>query len=91
MIRLVRADVGLLDAALAGDEALSARLGSPVVPGWVTFTEALEPTRDAAAADRTGGRWGTRFFVTTEPAELVGWGGFKGPRPGDGGDTGDAR
>jgi RimJ/RimL family protein N-acetyltransferase len=83
LIRLVRADVQMLDAALAGDEALARSLGVDVVPGWITFTEALEPTRDAAAADSTGGRWGTRFFVASEPEELVGWGGFKGP-PRDG-------
>jgi RimJ/RimL family protein N-acetyltransferase len=75
----VRADLELLDAALEGDDALAAALGHGVVPGWVTFTEALQPTRDTLAADSSGGRWGTRFFVTGDPPELVGWGGFKGP------------
>ena len=37
-IRLVRADLRLMDAALAGDEALAAALGHGVVAGWVTFT-----------------------------------------------------
>jgi [ribosomal protein S5]-alanine N-acetyltransferase len=54
-----------------------------VVPGWATFAEALAPSRDALAARPEGAEWGVRFFVTGEPPELVGWGGFKGP-PRDG-------
>ena len=68
-----------MDAALAGDEALAAALGHPVVPGWISFTEALQPTRNALAADPSRAIWGTRFFLAGKPAELVGWGGFKGP------------
>ena len=83
VIRLVRADVSLLDAALKGDDALRRALGIEVVPGWVTFTEALAPTRDALAADPGRVEWGARFFVAGDPPELVGWGGFKGP-PEDG-------
>jgi [ribosomal protein S5]-alanine N-acetyltransferase len=82
VVSLVRAELHLMDAALAGDEALARALGHHVVPGWATFTEALEPTRDAVAADPSGA-WGTRFFVAGDPPELVGWGGFKGP-PQDG-------
>jgi [ribosomal protein S5]-alanine N-acetyltransferase len=82
VVRLVRADLDLMDAALAGDDALARALGVEVVPGWVSFTEALQPTRDAVAADPDM-PWGTRFFVTGDPPELVGWGGFKGP-PRDG-------
>lgn len=83
MIRLVRAELHLLDAALAGDDALARALGHRVVPGWATFTAALKPTRDAVAADPDASAWGARFFVTSDPPELVGWGGFKGP-PRDG-------
>ena len=83
MVRLVRAELHLMDAALAGDEALAQALGHYVVPGWATFREALGPTRDAVAADPSGAVWGTRFFVAGDPPELVGWGGFKGP-PRDG-------
>ena len=79
MVRLIPADVALLDAALAGDDELARALGHAVVPGWVTFADALKPTRDAIAAAPTGRRWGARFFVAGEPPELVGWGGFKGP------------
>ena len=68
-----------MDAALAGDEALSDALGHGVADGWVTFTEALQPTRDAMAAQDGDATWGTRFFITGDPPELVGWGGFKGP------------
>lgn len=81
VVRLVRADIHLMDAALAGDESLAAALGHGVVAGWATFTGALGPTRDALAAN--GSRWGARFFVAGDPPELVGWGGFKGP-PEDG-------
>jgi [ribosomal protein S5]-alanine N-acetyltransferase len=63
MVRLVRGELHLLEAALAGDEVLADALGHRVVPGWVTFTGALGPTRDAVAADPSGTAWGTRFFV----------------------------
>jgi len=72
-----------MDAALAGDEALAAELGHAVVPGWATFAEALPASRRALLATPGGEQWGTRLFVTGEPPELVGWGGFKGePRDG---------
>jgi RimJ/RimL family protein N-acetyltransferase len=83
VIRLVRANLALMDAALAGDDALAEALGVAVVPGWATFTEALRHTRDSLADQPEGAVWGTRLFVTEHPPELVGWGGFKGP-PKDG-------
>ncbi|HKP89909.1 MAG TPA: GNAT family N-acetyltransferase [Thermoleophilaceae bacterium] len=83
MIRLVRADVDVMNAALDGDGALARALGHAVVPSWATFRQALEPLRDVLAADPSRADWGTRLFVTEEPRELVGWGGFKGP-PEDG-------
>jgi ribosomal-protein-alanine N-acetyltransferase len=78
VISLIRPDLELLDAALAGDHVLARALGHDVAPGWASFREALKPTRDALAADPGRARWGTRFFVTGDPPELVGWGGFKG-------------
>lgn len=75
VIRLVRADAGLLAAAVAGDDVLAQALGHDVVAGWATFREALR------SKDDTG--WGSRLFVAGDPPELVGWGGFKGP-PHDG-------
>jgi len=75
LMRLVRADSELLDAARAGDDALARALGHDVVTGWATFREAL--------GSKAGAAWGSRLFVTGEPPELVGWGGFKGP-PRDG-------
>src|ERR687897_3092754 len=84
MVHLVTADLRLLDAALAGDDALAEALGHAVVPGWVTFPGALSHALDAAAADSRAPEWGTRFFVAGDPPELVGWGGYKGP-PGDSG------
>ena len=82
-IRLVRPALRLLDAALEGDDALAGALGHDVVAGWATFTAALQSTRDALASNRDASAWGTRLFVASEPRELVGWGGFKGP-PKDG-------
>jgi ribosomal-protein-alanine N-acetyltransferase len=79
VIRLVRADVRLLDAAIAGDDALERALGHDVVAGWATFTGALQRTRDALAAAPRDTPWGPRLFVASDPPELVGWGGFKGP------------
>lgn len=76
---MIVADAALMEAAIEGDEVLAAALGHPVVPGWVSFTEALAPTRNALAADPSRAAWGTRLFLAGEPAELVGWGGFKGP------------
>lgn len=75
----VRATLPLMDAALASDDALAAELGHAVVPGWATFTEALPASRRALMAAPDEDQWGTRFFVSGEPPELVGWGGFKGP------------
>jgi ribosomal-protein-alanine N-acetyltransferase len=75
VVRLVPARSELLDAALAGDDALARVLGHDVVPGWATFRQALKSKDDAA--------WGSRLFVAGDPPELVGWGGFKGP-PRDG-------
>jgi [ribosomal protein S5]-alanine N-acetyltransferase len=82
-MRLVTPDLRLLDAALEGDEALAREMGTRVVPGWVSFGGALRLTRNAIAADPASAEWGTRLFVTEDPEELVGWGGFKGP-PDDG-------
>jgi ribosomal-protein-alanine N-acetyltransferase len=83
VIRLVPATVDLLDAALAGDRALASTLGHTVIPGWATFTGALQRTRDALAAASSDTSWRPRLFVAEGPPELVGWGGFKGP-PRDG-------
>jgi RimJ/RimL family protein N-acetyltransferase len=82
-VRLVRADLSVLDAALAGDDALARVLGHAVAPGWATFPGRLRQLRAELAASGDGADWGTRLFVTEEPPELVGWGGFKGP-PRDG-------
>lgn len=79
MIRLIRPEPGLLDAALAGDETLERALEHYVVPGWATFTGALRPKRDALGDEPGASASGPRLFVTGEPPELVGWGGFKGP------------
>jgi [ribosomal protein S5]-alanine N-acetyltransferase len=79
VIRLVPVTTDLLDAAMVGDDALARALGHDVTPGWVTFPEALRATRDALAASTRISTWRARFFVSDEPLELIGWGGFKGP------------
>jgi RimJ/RimL family protein N-acetyltransferase len=79
VIELIRAELPLLDAAIAGDEELARAHGRPVVPGWATFTEALPRVREQVAGWPDGARWGPRLFLAGEPPELVGWGGFKGP------------
>jgi RimJ/RimL family protein N-acetyltransferase len=79
VIRLVPVTIDLLDAAIVGDDALARALGHDVTPGWMTFREALQATRDALAASPGTSTWGARLFVLGEPLELVGWGGFKGP------------
>src|SRR5215211_3257994 len=82
-MRLVVPDLALLDAAIAGPEALGRALDCAVADGWEVFPTALGRTRDAVAEDPARTRWGTRLFVIEEPPTLVGWGGFKGP-PRDG-------
>ena len=76
-MRLVPAELWLLDAALESDAALARELGVEVEPGWNSFPAALEHTRDAVAADPDSVQWGARLFVDGDT--LVGWGGFKGP------------
>ncbi len=70
-MRLVRAELHLMDAALEGDDALARTHGHDVVAGWATFPKALQSTRDALAADPNGSDWGARLFVAGDPAELV--------------------
>jgi RimJ/RimL family protein N-acetyltransferase len=72
-----------MDAALAGDDALAATLDCEVVPGWASFVEALEPTRNGLVGAPDGAAWGPRLFLADDPRRVVGWGGFKGaPRDG---------
>jgi RimJ/RimL family protein N-acetyltransferase len=79
MIELRPATVAFLEAALVGDDALADALGCSVAPGWCTFAEALPFAREAIVNAGGDATWGTRMFVSGDPAELVGWGGFKGP------------
>jgi [ribosomal protein S5]-alanine N-acetyltransferase len=78
-MRLVAPDLAILDAALEGDAALARALRAEVAPGWKVFPDALQPVRDAVAADPASVRWGARLFLLEKPPTLVGWGGFKGP------------
>lgn len=77
MIRLIRPTVEHFDAAIEGDGALEETLGHEVAPEWATFTEALPAARETVAANPED-PWGPRLFVTEDPPEMVGWGGFKG-------------
>ena len=73
-MRLLQPDLEVLEAALAGADVR----GHAVVPGWASFTAALERTREALAVDPGMAEWGPRLFLSETPPELVGWGGFKG-------------
>jgi [ribosomal protein S5]-alanine N-acetyltransferase len=79
VMMLVRPDAALLDAAVAGDEALARALGHDVVARWAGFADALRQDRESVAEGSSDATWGPRLFVAGEPRELVGWGGFKGP------------
>jgi [ribosomal protein S5]-alanine N-acetyltransferase len=81
-VRLVPAELPLLEAALESDAALAAALGVEVAAGWNGFPEALRHVRDSVAANPASVEWGTRFFVDGDT--LVGWGGFKGAPSPDG-------
>ena len=82
-IRLVTADLALIEAAIGDRPALARTLGADLADGWDAFPGAMRRTRAALAEDPGGARWGTRLFVLTDPPTLVGWGGFKGaPRAG---------
>lgn len=76
-VHLVLAELPLLDAAVAGDDALARALGVPVVAGWSGFPDAVARLRDSLAADPGASWWWSRLYVVAD--ELVGWGGFKGP------------
>jgi RimJ/RimL family protein N-acetyltransferase len=82
-VRLVPLDLSLVEAALVSDQALADAVGCEVAPGWATFTEALQATRDQLVADPGSGPWGPLLFIAGDPPAVVGWGGFKGP-PNDG-------
>lgn len=83
MVRLVPAELNLVEAALTGDAALAEAAGCDVAPGWASFAGALEATRDALLANPARVEWGPRLFISEDPPRIVGWGGFKGP-PADG-------
>jgi DNA polymerase IV len=85
-LTLLVPDVDVLDAAIAGPEALSRALdGAEVAEDWEVFDGAVTRTRETLARNPAGARWGTRLFVVEEePRTLAGWGGFKGAPDGDG-------
>ena len=80
MIRLVRAGLRLLDAALEGRRRAGGSAGSYVVRVGSTFTEpALAAHRAALAAAGDDARWGIRLFVTDDRLEPRGLGRLQGP------------
>ena len=70
-VRLVPARLPIVEAALAGDEALANAVGCEVAPGWATFAGALEATRDALVADPESVQWGPRLFIGDDPPKVV--------------------
>lgn len=86
-LTLLPATAPILDAAVAGDEALAAAVGHPVAEGWAGFPEALPTLRDTAPPQPPPDEephWGSFLFVAGEPATVVGMGGFYGPPTADG-------
>jgi hypothetical protein len=69
----------LLDAAIAGDDAVARVLGHDVTPGWVTSGRPSAPPGTPSPHPPGSSPWGARVFVSGEPPESVGWGGCKGP------------
>lgn len=77
-LNLVDANLELLTAAVAGDDALAALLGVTVAAGWSGFPDAL-PILQASYQEHPGARrWGSLFFIAQQGSMLVGFGGFKG-------------
>jgi len=77
-LKLMDGTLALLDAAIAGREALEASLGMSVAENWEGFPEALPIIRASYEKAPTGQRWGSLFFVHPDVPSLVGFGGFKG-------------
>jgi ribosomal-protein-alanine N-acetyltransferase len=75
---LVPAELPLVAAAISGDDALAEAIGYGVADEWATFPGALRTVHDQLVADPASAAWGSRFFVSGEPPQVVGWGGFKG-------------
>jgi RimJ/RimL family protein N-acetyltransferase len=70
------------DALLAGPDAFATQYGWTVVDGYLDFPEVLPRVREELARGADP-QWGSHLFVETDSAEVVGFGGFKGP-PRDG-------
>lgn len=77
-MRLITPDLKLIDMAIGRPSELERKLGCEIVKDWFVFPGALLHTREAVSLNPAAARWGTRFFVTDDPCELVGLGGFKG-------------
>lgn len=87
IVRLVDADSAAFEAALVGDDQLSAVLGVRVSPGWEGFPEALPSLLRAAESRRPGEpHWGSVLFLVDSDDEgvLVGLGGYHGAPDNDG-------
>jgi RimJ/RimL family protein N-acetyltransferase len=78
-LRLVTPGLELIDLAIGDPDGLGRALDCEIADGWFVFPGALLHTREALDLDPGSARWGTRFFLTETPRELVGLGGFKGP------------
>jgi RimJ/RimL family protein N-acetyltransferase len=77
-VHLITPDLELIDMAIGRPSELERRLDCEIVEDWFVFPGALLHTREAVSLNPASARWGTRFFITDEPPELVGLGGFKG-------------
>jgi [ribosomal protein S5]-alanine N-acetyltransferase len=82
-LELVPGTMAVLQAELAGPEALAVALGATVpVPGWPPGEWDEPALRWMLAAMETGASpvgWGAWYYIRSEDRLLVGAGGYKGP------------
>jgi len=67
-----------LEALLEGEAVFEHRFGLNVIPGYLAFPEALEPSRDAVLGGMPP-EWSSHLIIDPIANELLGFGGYKGP------------
>lgn len=79
-LRLIQAEIPMLDLLLAGPETFTAATGLKVADQYLEFPEALPHSREhLASAARDHAWWAPWLFVHADAETLIGLGGFKGP------------
>lgn len=85
-LRLIPAELHLLNLLIAGPVVFTTATGLRVAPRYLEFPEALPHSREqlAAAAAQHRAWWTPWLFVQACEETLIGLGGFKGPPAADG-------